>query len=104
MEAEIEEALASGELRGTVAPPQPAANESGAPVVAPTEDNLEEGTRLYLTLPDGSRAGFTFRPTEVPMLGLPAQLKYYRPAWVADASLTGAWMSIGGGDIPSYPG
>jgi YD repeat-containing protein len=38
------------------------------------------GTRLYLTLPDGSRVGFTFAPVEHQQSGL----VYYTPAWQAD--------------------
>jgi YD repeat-containing protein len=48
---------------------------------------LALGTRLYLTLPTGQRAGFTFRPVKVTVLGLPAQLEYFRPAWEADSGV-----------------
>ena len=42
------------------------------------------GTRLYLTLPDGTRAGFTFAPVEHQQLGV----VYYTPAWQADPGVT----------------
>ncbi|MBD2200392.1 MULTISPECIES: CARDB domain-containing protein [Calothrix] len=38
------------------------------------------GTRLYLTLPNGQRVGFTFQPQKQEIPGL----IYYTPAWVAD--------------------
>ncbi|MBM3522927.1 MAG: tandem-95 repeat protein, partial [Alphaproteobacteria bacterium] len=41
-----------------------------------------DGTRLYLTLPTGERAGFSF----VPMLETIGTAKFYRPAWVADGT------------------
>ena len=41
------------------------------------------GTRVYLTLPDGSRAGFTFSPS-APQAGL----IYYTPAYTADSGVT----------------
>ena len=41
---------------------------------------LREGDRLYLTAPDGSRIGYTFRPVEETV----GPLKFYRPAWQAD--------------------
>ncbi|MGA2035933.1 MAG: putative Ig domain-containing protein, partial [Thermoguttaceae bacterium] len=41
------------------------------------------GTRLYLTLPDGSRAGFTFSPVAHAQTGL----VYYTPAFTADAGV-----------------
>ncbi|MEO1005448.1 MAG: tandem-95 repeat protein, partial [Cyanobacteria bacterium J06638_38] len=44
---------------------------------------FEEGTKLYLTLPDGQRVGFTFQPIPEEITGL----TYYRPAWVADAGV-----------------
>ncbi|NJO93193.1 MAG: tandem-95 repeat protein [Hydrococcus sp. RM1_1_31] len=44
---------------------------------------FEAGTRLYLTLPDGKRAGFTFAPIKREITGL----TYYTPAWVADAGV-----------------
>ncbi|MBL9129342.1 MAG: RHS repeat protein, partial [Verrucomicrobiales bacterium] len=45
---------------------------------------LRDGTRLYLTLPDGQRAGFTFRPESLGLTGVHA----YRPKWVPDAGVT----------------
>ncbi|PSF26238.1 hypothetical protein C7H19_25145, partial [Aphanothece hegewaldii CCALA 016] len=44
---------------------------------------FEVGTRLYLTLPDSRRVGFTFAPVEQSITGL----TYYTPAWVADAGV-----------------
>ncbi|MGA2068563.1 MAG: CARDB domain-containing protein, partial [Thermoguttaceae bacterium] len=41
------------------------------------------GTRLYLTLPDGGRAGFTFTPVEHEQTGL----IYYTPAFTADSGV-----------------
>src|SRR3546814_12549836 len=38
------------------------------------------GTRVYLTLPNGERASFTFAPVEEKIGGQ----TFYRPAWVAD--------------------
>src|SRR5262249_37373237 len=49
---------------------------------------LQQGTRLYLTLPDGTRAGFTFEPTVINLPGLPRELTYYYPAWQADPGIT----------------
>ena len=58
--------------------------------IATGQENLgiytpfESGTRLFLTLPEGNRVGFTFQPK-------PQQevqgLTYYTPAWVADAGV-----------------
>ncbi|MCH5373555.1 MAG: hypothetical protein JJ992_06230, partial [Planctomycetes bacterium] len=45
---------------------------------------ISEGTRLYLALPNGTRAGFTFDPVPVQVPGLPDNLVYYRPAWSPD--------------------
>ncbi|WP_205678900.1 CARDB domain-containing protein [Aquisphaera insulae] len=39
------------------------------------------GSRVYLTLPDGRRLGFTFTPVKLQVAGL----TYYRPAFSADA-------------------
>ena len=41
------------------------------------------GTRLYLTLPNGERVGFTFQPQRQEIPGL----VYYTPAWVADTGV-----------------
>src|SRR5262249_55690587 len=49
---------------------------------------LQQGTRLYLTLPDGSRAGFTFAPVVINLPGLPKELTYYHPAWQADPGVS----------------
>ncbi len=38
------------------------------------------GSRVYLTLPDGTRAGFTFAPIIIES----GDHNYYRPAWTAD--------------------
>ncbi|MGE3310329.1 MAG: Ig-like domain-containing protein, partial [Limisphaerales bacterium] len=74
---------------------------------------LREGTRLYLTLPNGERAGFTFRPESLGLSGVAA----YRPVWVPDTgvnfSLTGlpvtlqragdGYFELGSGQ-PYHPG
>ncbi|MEM9272984.1 MAG: CARDB domain-containing protein, partial [Cyanobacteria bacterium P01_F01_bin.143] len=44
---------------------------------------FEDGTRVYLTLPDGKRVGFTFQPIAEDITGL----TYYKPAWVADVGV-----------------
>src|SRR5262249_40633242 len=41
------------------------------------------GTRVYVTLPDGTRAGFTFAPQPHQQSGL----TYYTPAFLADAGV-----------------
>ncbi len=41
------------------------------------------GTRLYMTLPNGQRAGFTFAPTEIKQAGV----TYFRPNWIADSGV-----------------
>lgn len=41
------------------------------------------GTRLYLTLPSGTRAGFTFAPVAHQQSGV----TYYTPAWTADPGI-----------------
>ncbi len=41
---------------------------------------FDDTTRLYLTLPTGERAGFTFAPVAETIGGV----HFYRPAWVAD--------------------
>lgn len=43
-----------------------------------------DSTRLYLTLPDGQRAGFTFAPVLVSNLNEISGVPFYHPAWVAD--------------------
>ena len=54
-------------------------NQPGAGGALP---GFEQGTRLFLTLPTGERAGFTFQPvTEV--IGTTT---FYRPAWIADGN------------------
>jgi VCBS repeat-containing protein/YD repeat-containing protein len=45
---------------------------------------LLQGTRLFVTLPTGQRAGFTFAPVEATEAGV----RFYRPQWVADAGVT----------------
>ncbi len=44
---------------------------------------FQAGTRLYLTLPDGERVGFTFAPQQQALTGL----TYYTPAWIGDAGV-----------------
>jgi len=58
--------------------------------VAPTGREVDgfyaaftRGTRVYLTLPDGSRAGFTFAPEVIES----GDRSYFRPAWKADAGV-----------------
>ncbi|MCA9140961.1 MAG: putative Ig domain-containing protein, partial [Planctomycetales bacterium] len=48
---------------------------------------LREGTRLYLTLPNGQRGGFSFHPVAVSPPGLPSGFVYYRPNWLADSGV-----------------
>ncbi len=43
-----------------------------------------EGTRVYLTLPDGERVGFTFTPQRTDQSGI----TYYTPAYTADPGVT----------------
>ena len=38
---------------------------------------FRDGTRLYLSLPDGRRIGFTFQPQKIGA----GQIRYYKPAW-----------------------
>ncbi|KPJ75957.1 MAG: hypothetical protein AMJ54_13385, partial [Deltaproteobacteria bacterium SG8_13] len=49
-----------------------------------------EGTRLYLTLPTGERAGFSFGPSVEQIDGL----TFYRPAWSADDSIGWSLASV----------
>ena len=44
---------------------------------------LRDGSRVYLTLPDGERVGFTFAPVATKITGV----TYYSPAWVADTGV-----------------
>ncbi|HYU32388.1 MAG TPA: putative Ig domain-containing protein [Thermoanaerobaculia bacterium] len=46
----------------------------------PPDEPFRFGTRVYLTLPDGRRAGFTFAPERRELPGL----IYYTPAWRGD--------------------
>ena len=50
-------------------------------------------TRVYLTLPDGTRAGFTFTP----VLHQQSGLIFYTPAWHADPGITYTLSSAYGG-------
>ncbi|MDE3119983.1 MAG: hypothetical protein KGL03_13330, partial [Nitrospirota bacterium] len=50
---------------------------------------LEVGSRLYLTLPDGNRVGFTFAPERYEIPGL----VFYTPAFVADPQAGGYTLS-----------
>ncbi|MCC7205279.1 MAG: tandem-95 repeat protein, partial [Phycisphaeraceae bacterium] len=45
---------------------------------------LRAGSRVYLNLPDGTRAGFTFTPTRLTLAGK----DLFTPAWQADSSVT----------------
>src|SRR5690606_12572252 len=47
------------------------------------------GTRVYLTLPDGTRAGFTFDPVVVES----GDRSFYRPAWKSDAGVNYSLLS-----------
>ena len=49
-----------------------------------------DGTSVYLTLPTGERAGFSFRPA-VERIG---NLSFYRPAWSADADYGWSLASV----------
>src|SRR5947207_15522228 len=51
---------------------------------------LVEGTRVFLTLPTGERAGFTFTPEHVSLGGI----TWYAPRLVADAGVT--WQLTSG--------
>ena len=51
---------------------------------------LVEGTRAFLTLPTGERAGFTFAPERVSLAGI----TWYEPRWVADAGVTWQLTSV----------
>ena len=51
---------------------------------------LLDGTRVFLTLPTGQRAGFTFAPQAVTEAGV----KFYRPHWVADAGVSWQLESV----------
>lgn len=51
---------------------------------------FEIGTRLFLTLPTGERAGFTFNPVEEVIGGQ----TFYRPAWIADGAHGWQFSSI----------
>ena len=44
---------------------------------------FRDGTRVYLTLPDGERVGFTFAPVATEI----RSVTYYTPAWVADTGV-----------------
>ena len=50
------------------------------------------GTRVYLTLPNGQRVGFTFTPAKEQINGL----TYYTPAYTADPGVTYTLTSAGG--------
>ncbi len=58
-----------------------------------------DGARLYLTLPDGRRVGFTFSPTPA----IQGAVALYRPSWTADTgvdyrlSSTDALLELAGG-------
>ena len=51
-----------------------------------------EGTRVYVTLPDGQRVGFTFTPQRHDQTGL----TYYTPAYTADVGVNWQLDSAGG--------
>ena len=51
---------------------------------------LEVGTRLYLTLPDGERVGYTFAPQPSDISGV----TYYRHTWVPDAGVSYTMQSV----------
>ncbi|HEY6817505.1 MAG TPA: putative Ig domain-containing protein [Croceibacterium sp.] len=51
---------------------------------------FELGSRLYLTLPSGERAGFTFAPRAETI----GNQTFYRPAWVADGAHGFALASV----------
>jgi YD repeat-containing protein len=55
---------------------------------------MQQGTRLYLTLPDGSRAGFTFAPVAVNLPGQPSELTYFYPVWQADPGVSYQLTSV----------
>jgi YD repeat-containing protein len=51
---------------------------------------FKAGTRLYVTLPNGTRAGYTFQPEEMQIPGL----TYYRPSWLPDDGVDFALRSV----------
>ncbi len=51
---------------------------------------LHEGDRLYLTLPNGQRVGFTFSPQRV----LDSDIEVYQPRWISDAGNTWTLQSF----------
>ncbi len=51
---------------------------------------FEVGTRLYVTLPEGDRVGYTFTPEASQVNGV----TYYRPMWVPDAGVSYALASV----------
>ena len=59
------------------------------------------GVRVYVTLPDGARAGFTFTPIAIQAGGT----TLYRPAWTADAGVTyqlasaDSVLTLAGGEV-----
>ncbi len=55
---------------------------------------MQVGTRVYLTLPDGTRAGFTFEPVAVDLPDQPSELTYYYPAWQADPGVAYQLASV----------
>ncbi len=55
---------------------------------------MQQGTRLYLTLPNGTRAGFTFEPVAVNLPDQPSNLTYFYPAWQADTGVTYQLSSV----------
>src|SRR6185369_3305700 len=46
---------------------------------------LRQGSRAFVTLPNGRRVGFTFAPTAIT---LSEGVQLYRPAWITDNSET----------------
>ncbi len=64
----------------------------GGTTTTDTFAGLAEGTRLYLTLPDGQRVGYTFSPTQ--LTAADSGVQTFQPAWTADSGVTWALESF----------
>ena len=72
--------------------PQIATNVAATGPVPGLPAPLTSSTRLYINLPTGRRAGFTFAPQSVTAGGA----TYYVPAWTADAGVTATLSTTAG--------
>ncbi|PNY36631.1 hypothetical protein C2E31_12350 [Rhodopirellula baltica] len=48
---------------------------------------LSAGDRIYISLPDGTRAGFTFAPEPSQPFASNSSLVFYKPLWIADTGV-----------------